>query len=479
MCTNEQLREWDQRHYWHSFTPMGDYESLLIHRAEGATLYNVEGRAYLDAASSMWCNTIGHNHPRINAAITEQLGRVAHCTSLGMGADVTVRLAKRLTDLAPGDLEKVFFSSDGSSAIEIAMKQAFQYCQQAEYPQPAKTKFLCFQDAYHGDTIGATAVGGIGRYHEVFDPLLCEVVRVEPPDSRNVKESPSPPLGEGLGEGEGTLVHDSPPPLTPPPRGEGGLSPDHVCEAGLARVEKVLAEQADTIAAVIIEPLVQCAAGMLMHPPGFLAGLRELTHKYNVLLIADEVAVGFGKTGKLFACEHENVVPDFLCLAKGLTGGYLPMAVTLTTPQIYDAFINRSSDEDRTFWHGHTFSGNPLASAAAMACLDVLEEEKVIEGLTPKIAHLEKRLNDLASHPAVKNVRQCGLIGAFDLEASGTGFLDEESLGRRMARHALERGVWLRAKPDLIYVMPPLSITIAEMDKIMDVVTEAVSLVGS
>ena len=437
--TNDQLREWDQRHYWHSFTPMGEYESLLIHRADGATLYDVEGRAYLDAASSMWCNALGHNHPRINAAITEQLGRVAHCTSLGMGADVTVRLAKRLADMAPGDLEKVFFSSDGSSAIEIAMKQAFQYWQQAEKPQPAKTKFLCFEQAYHGDTIGATAVGGIGRYHEVFDPLLCEVVRVEPPDSRREND----------------------------------------CQVGLARVEKVLAEQANTIAAVIIEPLVQFAAGMLMHPPGFLAGLRQLTEKYNVLLIADEVAVGFGKTGKLFACEHENVAPDFLCLGKGLTGGYLPMAVTLTTPQVYNAFLNRSPDEDRTFWHGHTFSGNPLASAAAMACLDVLEEEQIIEGLVPKIAHLGKRLEEIATHPAVKNVRQRGLIVAFDLETDSGDFLDEQSLGRRMARHALERGVWLRAKPDLIYVMPSLSITIDEIDQIMDVVAEAVSLAGS
>ncbi|MEQ8846220.1 adenosylmethionine--8-amino-7-oxononanoate transaminase [Botrimarina sp.] len=427
----EDLPTWDRDHYWHSFQPMADYEPLVIERAEGSTLYDIDGRGYLDAASSMWCAALGHNHPRINAAITTQLGKLAHCTSLGMGADVAVRLAKRLADLAPGDLRHVFFSSDGSSAIEIAMKQALQYWRQRDEPCPEKTKYLSFGHAYHGDTIGATAVGGIGRYHEVFGPILCETVRVEPPDTRKG-------------------------------------APEDETQAALARLREVFESEADRIAAAIVEPLVQCAAGMLMHPPGFLSGLRKLCDEHGVLLIADEVAVGLGRTGRLFASGHENVTPDFLCLGKHLTAGYLPMAVTLTRPHIYEAFLNRTPDEDRTFWHGHTFSGNALAAAAAMATLDEFEAG-LLDGLPERIAHLGERLCELAAHPQVKHARQCGMIAAFDLETD-EGFLAENSPGRRLARYALEHGVWLRAKPDLAYVMPPLNVSADDLDRMFDVV---------
>lgn len=432
---DRQLHAWDTAHYWHSFTPMAGYEPLVIERGEGSTLYDTEGRGYLDAASSMWCAALGHNHPRINAAIQQQLGKLSHCTSLGMGADVAVRLAKRLADLAPGDLQHVFYSSDGSSAIEIAMKQALQYWRQAPTPRPEKTKYLSLNEAYHGDTIGATAVGGIGRYHEVFGPILCEVIRVEPPDARN---------------------------------GEAAV------KSALARVEAVFAKNADELAAVIIEPIVQCAAGMLMHPPGFLAGLRKLCDEHDVLLIADEVAVGLGRTGKLFACNHENVTPDFLCLGKHLTSGYLPMAVTLTRPEIYEAFLNRTPDEDRTFWHGHTYSGNALAAAAAMATLDEFEE-RTFEELPAKIAHLGKRWCDLSNHPAVKHSRQRGMIAAFNLETAGD-FLDEQSLGRRLARYAMDHGVWLRAKPDLVYLTPPLNVSTEDLDRMCDVVADGLKL---
>ena len=428
--TTDQLHAWDREHYWHSFTPMAGYEPLVIERGEGSTLYDTGGKAYLDGASSMWCAALGHNHPRLNAAITEQLGKLAHCTSLGMGSDVAVRLAKRLADLAPGDLQHVFFSSDGSSAIEIAMKLALQYWRQAEEPKLEKTKYLCFNHAYHGDTIGATAVGGIGRYHEVFGPILCEVIRVDPPDARR--------------------------------------EPD--CEAALARVEAIFQEQADRITAVIIEPLIQFAAGMLFHPPGFLSGLRRLCDEHNVLLIADEVAVGLGRNGKLFACNHEAVTPDFLCLGKHLTAGYLPMAATITRPHIYQAFLNQTPEEDRTFWHGHTFSGNALAAAAAMATLDEFEE-RTFEELPAKIAHLGERWCDLAAHPEVKHARQLGMLAAFDLEPTG-GFLDENSTGRRLAQYALEQGVWLRAKPDLVYLAPPLNVSIDDLDRMCDVIAE-------
>ncbi|TWT42922.1 adenosylmethionine--8-amino-7-oxononanoate transaminase [Botrimarina hoheduenensis] len=440
------LREWDRSHYWHSFTPMADYEPLIIERGEGCTLYDIRGNAYLDAASSMWCAALGHNHPRLNAAISAQLGRLAHCTSLGMGAEVTVRLAKRLADLAPGELSHVFFSSDGSSAVEVAMKQALQYWCQSDTPQPERVKYLSFGQAYHGDTIGATAVGGIGRFNDLYAPLLCEVVRVEPPDSRQVGSEPS--------------------------------DAQRCVDAALQRVERVLEEQASQIVAVIIEPLVQMAAGMLMHPPGFLRGVRRLCDKYNVLLIADEIAVGLGRTGRLFACDHEGVTPDFLCLGKHLTAGYLPLAATITTPRIFQAFLNRTPAEDRTFWHGHTYSGNALASAAALATLEEFEAH-VLAALPAKIEQIAQRLSALADHPLVTHIRQRGMIGAFSLGASASVGTDgstgktenaDQAPGRRLARYALEQGVWLRAKPDLIYVTPPLTISADQIDRLFDVI---------
>jgi adenosylmethionine-8-amino-7-oxononanoate aminotransferase len=458
-----QLRQWDRAHYWHSFTPMAGYEPLVIARAAGSTLYDIDGRAYLDAASSMWCAALGHSHPRINAAIVEQLGRMAHCTSLGMGADVAVRLAKRLADLAPGNLQHVFYSSDGSSAVEVAMKQALQYWRQCESPQTGKIKYLAFGQAYHGDTIGATALGGIGRYHDTFAPVLCEVIRVEAPDAK----TPLPPSGgayfsgEAGGGGEvGARV--LPPPLTPSPQTREGE-----CARALSEVRTVLESQADTIAAIVVEPLVQCAAGMLMHPPGFLAGLRRICDEYDVLLVADEIAVGLGRTGKLFACNHEDVTPDFLCLGKHLTAGYLPMAVTITTPRVYEAFLNREPGDDNTFWHGHTHSGNALAAAAAMATLDELESE-LIDALPAKIAHLDRRWRQIATSPRVKHARQCGMIAAIDLH---------EPTGRAIARYALEQGVWLRGRDDLVYVMPPLNIATADLDRILDVVAAALEKV--
>lgn len=475
--TNDQLQQWDRDHYWHSFTPMADYEPLVIARAEGSTLYDIDGKAYLDGASSMWCAALGHNHPRINGAITEQLGRVAHCTSLGMGADVSVRLAKRLADLAPGELRHVFFSSDGSSAIEIAMKQALQYWRQCDSPRPEKTKYVSFNHAYHGDTIGATAVGGIGRYHEVFGPILCEVIRVEPPNAFGAESSP-PPQGGGQASSETGGGGNPGPQTTPSPQVHNeSASPEAgegECAQALARVENVFAEHADKIAAVIVEPLVQFAAGMRFHPRGFLAGLRRLCDEHDVLLIADEVAVGLGRSGKLFACHHEGVTPDFLCLGKHLTAGYLPMAATITTPRVYEAFLNRTPDEDRTFWHGHTYSGNPLAAAAAMATLDEFEET-VFEELPAKIAHLGERWCDLSAHPAVKHSRQLGMIAAFNLETDGS-FLDESTLGRRMARHAMREGVWLRAKPDLVYLTPPLNVSTEDLDRMCDVVASGLKL---
>ena len=429
----------DQDHFWHSFTQMGAYDPLVIERAEGVWLHTTDGRRLLDGASSMWCNVHGHHHPKISAAIAEQLGRVAHCTSLGMGCDTTVRLAKRLADLTPGHLSRVLFSSDGSSAIEVALKAAFQFWRQAGHSPaaaawPQRTKFLAFGQAYHGDTIGAASVGGIDRFHALFTPMLFDAVRAPTPNWHRLPEQ---------------------------------VTSDRAADYYLEQTAELFTKHGQTLAAVVIEPLVQCAAGMVMHPPGFLRGLRELCDEHGVLLILDEIAVGFGKTGTLFACEQEQVTPDFLCLGKGLTGGYLPMAATVTTDRVYEAFLG-DADSGRQLYHGHTFCGNPLAAAAALACLDVFEQEQTLAELQPKIAHLGKRFHQLAERPEIASIRQTGVICAAEYNES------VGPLGRQVAAAALERGVWLRPQPSMLYVMPPLSITHEEIDFMMETIEASI-----
>jgi adenosylmethionine-8-amino-7-oxononanoate aminotransferase len=444
--TREELRDWDRRHHWHAFTQMAEYEPLIIERAVGCRLIDIDGREYLDGASSMWCNVHGHNHPRINAAIREQLDRVSHCTALGMGCDTTVKFAKRLADVAPGNLEHVFFASDGSSGVEVALKMAFQHWRQCENPQPRKTKFIAFGEAYHGDTLGSASVSGIARFHALFKPLLFDVIRAPLPDPRRLP---------------------------------AGTAPEAAAQFYLAQTEDLLRRYHDEVAALVIEPLVQCAAGMVMHSPGFLRGVRELTQAYGVLLICDEVAVGFGRTGTIFACNQESVVPDFLCLGKGLSGGYLPMAATLTNDAIYKAFLGRF-DEGRTLHHGHTFSGNPLASAASLASLELFEEEQTLAKLPTKIDRLSQQLCRLAEHPHVATTRQRGLIGALELtqnKATGAPYPFEERRAWRVSRETLAKGVWLRPLADVLYVMPPLAITLDELDIVMDTLAAAIDSV--
>jgi adenosylmethionine-8-amino-7-oxononanoate aminotransferase len=446
--SRDDLLNWDRCHHWHAFTQMAEYEPLLIARAEGCRLTDIDGREYLDGAASMWCNVHGHRHPRIEAAIREQLERVAHCTSLGMGCDTTARLAKRLADIAPGDLQHVFFSSDGSSAIEVALKMAFQYWRQWEDPRPEKSKFIALGEAYHGDTIGSASVGGIPRFHALFEPLLFDVIRAPMPDPRRL------------------------PPST---------SPEKACATFLKELEALLQVHSHGLAAMVIEPLVQFAAGMVMHPTGYLRGVRELTQHYGVLLIADEVAVGFGRTGTMFACEQEDAVPDFLCLGKGLTGGYLPMAATLTNDQIYSRFLG-PYQEARTLHHGHTYSGNPLAAAAALASLDVFDAEQTLANLQPKIARLGEHLCKLAEHPHVVTTRQRGLVGALELtpdKRSGIPYPAQERRGWQVCRETLSRGVWLRPLADVLYVAPPLAISLDEIDFMMDTLTGAIDAVAA
>ncbi len=431
----EDIRQWDRQFVWHAFTQMAEYEPFLIERAQGCTLTDTEGREYLDGVSSLWCNIHGHCHPRLDEALRQQLDRVAHVTSLGMSNPTTVRLARRLVDITPSGLNHVFFSSDGSSSVEVALKMAFQYWRQRDSPRPRKTKYLALDDAYHGDTLGSVSVGGVARFHEMFQPLLFDVIRLPVPQCYRLPD---------------------------------GVLRETACDYYLAQLEETLKEHHEEIAALVIEPLVQAAAGMITHPEGYLRGVRELTRQYDVLLIADEVAVGFGRTGKMFACEHEDIAPDLLCMGKGITGGYLPMAATLATDEIWQAFLG-DYVESKTFFHGHTYGGNPLAAAVALASLDVFQEEKTLEGLPEKTERLKAHLDRIAQLPHVGDVRQRGLIAGIELVQdlqTKEPFPWTEKRGLRVCHHALTEGVWLRPLGNVVVIMPPLSITLPELDRI-------------
>lgn len=434
--TPQQLTEWDREIVWHSFTQMAEYEPFIIERAEKCTLIDIHGNQFIDGVSSMWCNVHGHRHPTIDRAIQDQLAKVAHVTSLGMSNPTTIKLAKRLVDIAPRGLNRVFFSDSGATAVEVALKMAFQYWQQCDHPKPAKTSYIALEMAYHGDTIGANSVGGIPRFHQVFHPLLFDVVRAPRPDTYRL------PMG---------------------------VTPESACSFYLEQLDQMLQLNHHRVAAIVLEPLVQCAAGMVTHPDGYLRGVRELSQRYDVFLIADEVAVGMGRTGKMFACEHEQVEPDFLCIAKGLTGGYMPVAATLTTTRVWNAFLGTYA-ESKPLFHGHTYGGNPLGAAAAIATLDVFEEEKTLENLSPKIARLSEHLERISHHPYVGDVRQRGLLGAIELvqdKATKTPFPWEEKRGIAVCEFALTQGVAIRPIGSVLVAMPPLSISIDELDQVL------------
>jgi adenosylmethionine-8-amino-7-oxononanoate aminotransferase len=436
VTTPAELVDWDRRHVWHAFTQMAEYEPLVIERAEGCWLVDVHGRRYLDGVSSLWCNLHGHRHPRIDAAVIDQLGKLAHATTLGMSNPPGIELARRLAELAPGDLSHVFYSSDGASAVEAALKIAFQYWRQTRPPRLEKTKYVAFDSAYHGDTIGSTSLGGIERFHDLFQPLLFDVIRLPAPDAR------------------------------------AGAAAHH-----LALLEGVLADRHEEIAAVIIEPLVQGAAGMILQPAGYLCGVRELTRRHDVLLIADEIVTGFGRTGRMFACEHEEVTPDLMCLGKSLTAGYLPMAATLATPALYEAFLGPHA-EGRTFQHGHTYGGNPLAAAAACASLDLLIDGRMLEDELPrKVQRLAAALAPLGDHPHVGQVRQLGMMAGVELvadRATGQPFPAAERRGWQVCRQSTNNGVWLRPLGDVVVVMPPISVSEAEIDLLARVLAQSI-----
>jgi adenosylmethionine-8-amino-7-oxononanoate aminotransferase len=412
----------DRDHLWHPFTQQQAWreeESLMIELAEGSYLIDAEGRRYLDGISSLWCNVHGHRHAGIDAALSEQLGKVAHSTMLGLSHSGAAELAARLVDLAPGGLSRVFYSESGSTAVEIALKMAFQYQQQRGGQHARRTSFVHLRDSYHGDTIGSVSVGGIDLFHSAYRPLLFSTHAVEPGDA--------------------------------------------------ADLERILAVHEEEIAAVIVEPLVQGAAGMLTHPPGYLRAVRELCDRHGVLLICDEVATGFGRTGTMFACEQEDVSPDLLCLAKGLTGGYLPLAATLATERIYEGFLG-AYEEWRTFFHGHTYTGNPLACAAALANLDAFEEERTLERLQPKIDLLDELLSYVETMPEVAEVRSRGFMVGIDLGEHDPAL----RLGHRVTLEARKRGAIIRPLGDVVILMPPLSISEAELRELVRITAESI-----
>ncbi len=447
MIEDETLKRWDKDHLWHPFTAQADWaadDPLIIDRAEGVELIDTQGRRYLDGVSSLWCNIHGHRHPALDQALRDQLDKIAHSTLLGLTVGPAIELARRLVERAPKGLTRVFLSDDGATAVEVALKMAFQYWRQRRDPGPERSLFLALGNAYHGDTLGDVSVGGVDRFHAAFGPLLFPTLRAPSPHCYRC------PLG----------LH----------RETCGI-------ACLDEVDKLLTAHRGRVAAVVIEPLVQCAAGMIVHPDGYLKGLRALCDRHDTLLICDEVAVGFGRTGTLFACETEGVRPDFLCLAKGLSGGYLPVAATLTTEEVYSAFFATAA-EGKTFYHGHTYGGNALGAAVALASLRIFEDEQTLAQLPPKIDLLRTWLDRIASLPFVGNTRQRGLIGALELVAdkpSKTPFPPEHLIGAKVCRMARTRGLLIRPLGDVIVIMPPLAITIGQLDHMLKIIEDCIT----
>jgi adenosylmethionine-8-amino-7-oxononanoate aminotransferase len=444
---HHQLEHDDKRYLWHPFTQQQDWEAepqLLITRAEGCYLIDAEGRRYLDGVSSLWVNLHGHRHPKIDAALKQQLEQMAHTTMLGLMHPAAIELGKRLVELAPGRLSRVFYSDTGAAAMEIALKMAYQYWQQADPPQPQKRSFLSLANAYHGDTVGAMSVGGIDIYRHAYSPLFFPTIAVDATAPCTCGSQPT------------------------------CTSCRMPC---LDELERVIAQHAEELVAVIIEPLFQGAGGIRLYPKGYTRSVWEIAKRHNVLFIVDEVATGFGRTGKMFACEHEGMEPDIMGLGKGISGGYLPLAATLATEEIYQAFLG----EGRTFYHGHTYTGNPLACVAALASLDIFEQEQTLTRLQPRIEQLRLGLERLQTLPLVADIRQCGLVAGVELARNKdlrTPFPPRQKIGVRVIKEARKRGVILRPLSDVLVLMPPLAISEQELTQLLDVVQASISAVA-
>ncbi|UOE75938.1 adenosylmethionine--8-amino-7-oxononanoate transaminase [Parageobacillus thermoglucosidasius] len=443
----EQLEQWDKEYVWHPFTQMKTYvqeHPLIIERGSGSYLFDVNGNKYLDGYASLWVNVHGHNDPELNEALHMQIETIAHSTLLGAANVPSILLAKKLVELWPG-LSKVFYSDTGAAAVEIALKIAYQYWQNIDPVRYAKkTAFVSLREAYHGDTIGAVSVGGMELYHRIFQPLLFERIEVPSPYVYRMSEYGNE---------------------------------QEIVQYCLQQLEHVLASEQERVAAVIVEPLVQGAAGIITHPRGFLKGVEALCRRYGVLLICDEVAVGFGRTGTMFACEQEQVTPDIVCLGKGITGGYLPLAATLTTNQVYEAFLGEA-DENKTFYHGHTYTGNQLSCSVALKNIELMEKRQLVENVRKKAEFLAKKLEMLYELPIVGDIRQKGLMTGIEIVQDRNTkeiFPRSEMIEHRIILEARKRGLIIRPLGPVLTFIPVLAMTEEQMETAVSILFDSIA----
>lgn len=437
--------ELDLKHIWHPCSQMKDYEELppmVIDHAKGMYLYDIHGKRYLDIVSSWWCNLLGHCHPRINAAVKKQIDKLEHVIFANFSHVPAITLCEMLSQALPSGLTKFSFTDNGSSAIEAAMKMSFQYHYQTGNRQ--KTRFMSLTDAYHGETVGALSVGGVDLYSKIFEPMLLDMIHVDGPDCYRC------------------------------PCGKHRENCDAEC---FGAAEKCFAQYGSETCAFLVEPLVQGAAGMKMYPPVYLRKLRQICNQYNVHLIDDEIAMGFGRTGKMFACQHADIAPDIMCLSKGLTGGYLPMALVVTNQTVYDAFYDDFGTH-KAFVHSHTYSGNPLACTAAVEVLKVLQEENILAAAGRKAPGFAQLVRDnLQEYQYVGDIRSIGLINAVELVAdkqTKRPFDAKLRIGYQVYKKALEKGVVLRPIGDILYFNPPLTIEQDDMEIAVNVCRDSI-----
>lgn len=436
----QRLIQLDKQYLWHPFTQMADWladDPVVIESGDGFYLIDTEGNRYIDGVSSLWCNVHGHGVARIDEAIRSQLDKIAHSTLLGLGQTQSIELAEKLVQIAPAGLKKVFYSDSGATAVEIAIKMAYQYWQ--NIGQTEKTKFIALKEAYHGDTVGSVSIGGMDLFHGIFKSLIFKT---------HYAPSPHPYRYDG--------------------------TPEQCAENSLEVMEAILKLHGGQIAGIVVEPLVQGAAGIIVHPDGFLKGVEKLAREYNTLLIVDEVATGFGRTGKMFACEHEDVRPDLMSVAKGISAGYLPLAVTLTSQKIFDAFAV-SGDIHKTFYHGHTYTGNALGCAAAIASLELFDENEILGTLPKKIALISEYFEKFKDLPYVGNVRQCGMIGGIELvkdKQTKELFPYQQKIGAKVCAAMRPKGAMMRPLGNVIVLMPAVAMDIETLTKLLDTIED-------
>ena len=448
MADYEQLKRLDHEYLWHPFTQMQEWmgeEPLIIERGEGHYLIDVQGKRYLDGVSSLWCNVHGHRKKELDDALKQQIDKIAHSTFLGLSHVPGVELAAKLIEIAPKGLKRVFYSDSGATAVEVALKIALQYWQLRG--ETNRTRFASLVEAYHGDTIGAMSVGYSETFHRFHRSLLFPVLRLTPPHVFRYFR---------------------------------GMSESDALKSAIREAEEQLGREKDSLVALIMEPLMQGAAGMWSQPVGYVKALSEICRKNRILFILDEVATGFGRTGKMFACDNEGVSPDILCLAKGITGGYLPLAATLTTEEIFSAFLGEYG-EYKSFFHGHTYTGNPLGCAVALANLELFRKEKILEKMQPKIAYLKRRLEkEFLPLAHVGDVRQWGFMIGIELvedKAALKAYPSARRVGHQVTREARKKGIIIRPLGDVIILMPPLTMTDDELKGLLDVTLESIKAV--